>query len=78
MAKRNTWNYSLYDGNKKVYIGISDDPSRRFQEHEQDKKFSRAQVDGRAVSRDTALEREQAAIERYQNSHNGRKPKYND
>ncbi|MFC2058286.1 GIY-YIG nuclease family protein [Chloroflexota bacterium] len=77
-AKRNCYNYNLWDGRKKVYEGISNDPVRRIDEHDQDKKFTKMNVEKPAVSRDTALKREQEAIERYRRSHGGRSPKYND
>ena len=75
--KRDTYNYNLWDGRKKVYEGISADPEDREQQHQQDKKFTRMEVQKPAVSRDTALEREQEAIEGYRRSHGGRPPKYN-
>ena len=78
MAKRrNTYNYNLWDGSRKVYEGISNDPEVREQQHRQDKKFTRIEVRKPAVCRDTALEREQEAVERYRRSHGGRSPKYN-
>jgi predicted GIY-YIG superfamily endonuclease len=78
-TKRDTYNYNLYDGKKKVYVGITDNPDRREQEHIQDnKRFTRMDVQKPAVSRNTALEREQEALERFQRSHGGRTPKYND
>ncbi len=79
MQKRDTRNYSLWDGNKKVYIGITDNPQRRQVEHEQEgKRFDRLKAEGPAISRDTALDREQEALETYRANHNGRTPKYND
>jgi len=75
--KRDTYNYNLWNGRKKVYEGITDDPQRRKQEHEQDKKFTRMEVEKPIVSRDTALKREQEAIEQYCKSHGGHPPKYN-
>jgi predicted GIY-YIG superfamily endonuclease len=78
-AKRECHNYSLYDHNKKVYEGISNNTPRREQEHvNDDKKFTRMDVKGPAVSRETALERERAAIEAYCRNHNGKPPKYNE
>ena len=76
--KRDAYNYSLWDRNTKVYEGITNDPEVREQQHEQDKKFTRIEVQKPPVSRDTALEREQEAIERYRQSHGGRSPKYNE
>ena len=76
-AKRDTHLYSLYNGHKKVYIGITDDPETRETAHAQDKKFTRMQVEGPAISRDTALNREQEALEQYRRGHDGKLPKYN-
>lgn len=75
--KRDTYNYNLWAGSRKVYEGITNDPEVREQQHEQDKKFTRVEVQKPAVSRETALEREQEAIKRYCRSHGGRPPKYN-
>ena len=74
--KRDTYNYSLWDGRKKVYEGITNNPEVRIEQHDQDKNFTRMEVQKPAVSRDTALKREQEAIERYRRSQ-GRSPKYN-
>jgi predicted GIY-YIG superfamily endonuclease len=75
--KRDTYNYSLWDGRKKVYVGITNDPEGREQQHDQDKNFTRMNVRKPAVSKETALEREQEAIDQYRQSHGGRSPKYN-
>lgn len=75
--KRDTYNYNLWDGRKKVYEGITTDAEGREQQHKQDKEFTRIEVQKPAVSKGTALEREQEAIERYRQSHGGRPPKYN-
>ncbi len=42
--KRGTVVYELYDNGKKVYIGITDDPERRRQEHKKDKKFDTMKI----------------------------------
>jgi predicted GIY-YIG superfamily endonuclease len=75
--RRDTYNYNLWDGSTKVYEGITNDPEVRGQQHKQDKKFTRVEVRKPAVSRETALKREQGAIERYRQAHSGRPPKYN-
>lgn len=77
VKKRDTYNYNLWDGSTKVYEGITNDPEVREQQHKQDKRFTRVEVHKPAVSRETALEREQETIERYRQSHGGRPPKYN-
>ena len=40
MANRNTYKYELTRGNRVVYVGITNDPSRREAEHRQDKDFT--------------------------------------
>lgn len=77
-AKRDHYRYSLWDGHEKVYIGQTTDPESRENAHRQDKEFDRMQIEGPAVSRETALEREQEAIEKYRSTHGGRAPKYNE
>jgi predicted GIY-YIG superfamily endonuclease len=77
-AKRNTHVYSLWDSHRKVYIGTTEDPEVREAAHSQDKKFTRMELEGPAISRDTALNREQEALDRYRRGHGGKLPKYND
>ena len=76
--KRDTSRYTLRDGQKKVYIGKTDNPERREAEHRQDKKFDRMQIEGPRVSDETALQWEKEAIEKYRKGHGGKPPKYND
>lgn len=77
--KRDTCNYNLWDSHEKVYEGITDDPRRREGEHRQEgKRFDQMKISGPRVSRETALEREQEAIEKYRRGHGGRPPKYNE
>lgn len=75
--KRNTSRYTLWDGRKKVYIGITNDPEGRENAHQKDKNFDQMRVEGPKVSRDTALEWEQDALETYGRGHDGKSPKYN-
>lgn len=78
-AKRDTHNYNLWDGHEKVYEGITDDPQRREREHQQEgMEFTRMGIHGPAVSRETALEREQEALDKYRKGHDGKAPKYNE
>ena len=77
-AKRDTYLYELKDGRKTVYIGITDDPKRREQEHrDEGKKFTKTNVNF-PCSKDTAIEREQERIEQYKRSHRGKKPREHD
>ena len=74
---RDTWNYHLKDGRKTVYHGTTNNPQKRSQEHVRSgKEFTKMVVTGPAVSRDTALHREEQAIARYRRN-SGRNPKYN-
>ena len=41
MEKRDTYKYILKDGNKVMYVGITDDPQRRESEHKRDKDFQK-------------------------------------
>ncbi len=79
MAKpRDTSRYELYDGNKKVYIGVTNDLERRTEEHKADGlRFSRVQKMGPDVTRDSALAWERQALESYQRSHDGKPPRGN-
>ena len=75
--KRDTNLYELYDGRKKVYIGISDDPESRAQKHEAEgKRFTRMNVRTPKLTRESAEEREDKALQSYKHGH-GRLPKYN-
>ena len=77
-AKRDHYRYTLWDGHEKVYIGQTTAPESRENAHRQDKKFDQMRVEGPAVSRETALEWEQEAIETYRGGHEGKSPKYNE
>ena len=76
--KRDTNIYELFDGNKKVYIGVSDDPSRREQEHKDEgKKFTNIRIVGPKLTKESAFKRESERISQYQKDHKGKNPKYN-
>jgi len=76
--KRGTYRYALWDGQRKVYIGITNEPETRENTHRQDKNFDQMKIEGPRVSRDTALNWEQEALDKYRRGHNGRTPKYNE
>jgi len=76
-AKRDTYLYTLRQGNRIVYIGTTKEPQQREQQHRsEDKKFNRMAISF-PCSEKIALEREQERIQAYQRSHRGRKPRYN-
>lgn len=78
MAKRNYTRYELWDGQKKVYIGITNDPDRRIDEHDGDgKRFTRMEIVGPKVKEETARDWEQDALDTYRRGHNGRNPRHN-
>ena len=77
MAKRDYSRYELRDGNKIVYIGITNDPDRRIGEHGGEKDFSTMRVSGPKVSEETARIWEQGRLDTYRQNHGGENPKYN-
>lgn len=54
MSKRDTYKYELMQGNKVVYVGITNDPARREMEHRQDKNFDKMRIVGSASTLDSA------------------------
>lgn len=78
-AKRDHWNYTLYDNRRIVKHGISTDTDRRFIELEnQGLHFKSMSIDPVPVSQATALKREKERVEQYMKSHKGRRPRYNE
>ena len=76
--KRNTQTYALYQGNEKVYIGITNDLEQREQKHRNDgKKFSRIEPTSRRMKPDSAKNREAEQLETYRRGHKGKNPRYN-
>lgn len=75
---RDTSRYELWDGHKKVYIGITNDLERRNGEHHAEGlRFDRTEKVGPAVTRDSASEWEQQALETYRQNHDGKSPRGN-
>ena len=78
MAKRDYSRYELFEGRKKVYIGITNDMERRQQEHsDEGKKFDSIRPVGPRVTEDSARKWEQERIEGYRRNHGDRGPRYN-
>lgn len=77
MAERDTTRYELRNGNKVVYVGITNDPIRRDQEHAADKNFTKMVPIGPKVTRATAERWEEERIATYKQNHQGERPKYN-
>ena len=74
--RRDTVVYELYNKGKKVYIGITNDPERRRQEHKQDKEFDTMKIVTGKRTEESARKEEQRRIEMYEKK-TGHKPKYN-
>lgn len=77
MADRQTERYKLYKGNKVVYVGITDRPEDRENEHQKDMNFDTMKKEGPLVSRETAEKWEEHTIKSYKGNHGGKRPKYN-
>ncbi len=77
--KRNHFRYELKKGNKILYKGITNDPERREEEHENDgKRFSHMNIVGPTVTKKSAENWEEKSLESFRKSHNGKNPKYNE
>ena len=77
--KRDTYRYSLKDDGKIVYYGITNDPERRRDEHnDEGKRFESMNVTSPVVTRDSAEQWEEERLEAYTRSHHGRTPRYNE
>jgi len=77
MSKRDTYKYELKDGNKVLYVGITNDPERREQEHRQNKEFGHMNVIGNRTTRNAAENWEENRIGTYMNNHGGKTPPLN-
>lgn len=77
--RRNYHRYELKRGNEILYIGITNDPEDREEEHRAEgKRFGHMRTVGPAVTKDTAEEWEEERLEAYRTSHGGRNPRYNE
>ena len=75
---RDTSKYVLRQGNKIVYVGITNDLDRRTTEHENEgMKFTAVDKIGRQTTREAAEKWETDRIHQYQANHGGATPKYN-
>lgn len=75
--KRDTVNYTLRDGKKTVYMGITNDHKRRITEHKKEgKKFTSSSCSVKRT-RTSALKHEAQGLARYKRNQGGF-PKYND
>lgn len=77
-TKRNTVTYELKDGNKVLYVGTTNDPERRLQEHQEaGKKFSKMTITSRKMTEDGAMKKEAERLATYRKNHSNKNPKYN-
>ncbi len=78
VKKRNYYRYHLKDGKEIVQFGITNSPERREVEHKNErKKFTRLQVVGPSVTKETAERWEENSLATYRRGHKGKNPKYN-
>ena len=77
MNKRDTNKYILKEGNKILYVGITNKPIRRESEHRREKVFQKMEVIGHAVTRKSAEKWETERIKQYKRNHNGQVPPLN-
>lgn len=78
MANRNTYKYELHNGNKVVYVGITNDMERREAEHRNEgMKFTNMTKVGNITTREAAEAREADRIATYKENHQGNRPQYN-
>ncbi len=70
--------YQLRDDRKVVYVGITNDPERREQEHRiEGKKFTKLVVTSRKMTEEGAKKKRAEQLEAYRRNHDGKNPKYN-
>jgi len=74
---RNTKKYILKQGNKIIYVGITDDLDRRVKDHQKDKDFNIVEKVGNKTTREAAKKWEEQRLETYRKSHSGKNPEYN-
>lgn len=77
VSPRTYYVYELWDGPRKVYIGITSSLDRRMSEHQYSKQFTRMvwYLGKRTIESARKLEAE--LLEKYRRSHGGKNPKYN-
>lgn len=75
---RDTYKYELRDGNRVVYVGITNDLERRESEHRAEgMDFTSIHKVGNATTRSAAEDWEAQRIAIYKDNHGGDRPKYN-
>lgn len=76
---KDTYLYCLKKGNKIVYIGITNDPERRADEHRgEEKDFDKlVLIYSSPMTRSDARQKEAEALAIYRRNHGGCNPRYN-
>lgn len=78
MANHDTYKYELRNGNKVVYVGITNDLGRREAEHRNEGMVFTSMIKvGNVTTRSGAEAWESGRIATYKENHNGRRPQYN-
>lgn len=76
--KQDTVTYELKQGNKVVYVGTTNDPERRGQEHiDSGKQFNRMDITSRRMTEESAKKKESERLDTYRKNHQSKNPKYN-
>ncbi len=79
MGQQKSKTYALYQGRKKIYIGESENPERRAEQHrDEGKVFDRLEVTSRSINKDNAQKRQADQLETFRRGHKGQNPKYNE
>ena len=79
MSNRDTVTYELKQGNTVVYVGTTNNPERRQQEHEKlGKNFSSINITSRKMTEEGAMKKEADRLDTYRKNHKGSNPKYNE
>lgn len=78
-ANKDTFRYELRRGGKIVYVGITDQPDVRAEQHSTEgKRFTSMNLVGRAITRRSAENWEEERLETYRRHHGGKNPRYNE
>ncbi|MGB7292125.1 MAG: GIY-YIG nuclease family protein [Thermodesulfobacteriota bacterium] len=77
-SKRDNYRYELRDKGSLVYVGITNDPEKREQEHKGERKrFTSMNIITPPVTQDSAERWEEKRLETYRTNHQGKNPRYN-
>lgn len=74
---RDTFKYVLKNYGEVVYVGITNDPDRRLEEHRSNKLFTSMVLVGNRTTLAAAKKWELERLATYRRNHGGRNPKYN-